>query len=149
MDQHYSVRIGEKTYSKTFQTQGDYATSWKSVLQNAHGTTVFCLCPGRETRKLAVKHRDKTDEYHLARFANTGHEHFHDCHFYAPAPDRSGLQGYNTGVVVEGDDQTVQVRLAHGIREREAGTQPGPVADHNHPVSPGHRKPAMTILGLL
>lgn len=65
----YPINIGPKHYSKEFQLDADYAKSWRSVLEKAYGTTnAQCCCPGRGDRKLAIKRREGTDSYHLARF---------------------------------------------------------------------------------
>ena len=65
----YPINIGPKHYSKEFQLDADYAKSWRSVLDKAYGSThAQCCCPGRGERKLAIKRREGTDSYHLARF---------------------------------------------------------------------------------
>lgn len=149
MGKTYEVRVSSthKKYSREFQTEKKFEGGWKSVLQQAHGTPVICLCPGNGNRYLSVKHREGSDNYHLARYANTGPEHANDCRFHAHAPERSGLQGYAAGVVEEADDNTLRIRLAHGLRvndmppvENDAG---------NVPRAPGVKKPSIRLLGLL
>ncbi|TLX70048.1 DUF1173 domain-containing protein [Pseudomonas nicosulfuronedens] len=145
----YEVRVvsTQKKYSKEFQTEKEFADGWKSVLQRAHGAQVICLCPGNGNRYLSVKHREGSDSYHLARYANTGPEHATDCRFYAPAAERSGLQGYDVGVVEEAEDNTLRIRLAHGLRINDAA----PSGDGHDlpPRIPGVKKPSMKLLGLL
>lgn len=145
----YPVNIGPKHYTKEFQREAQYAKSWKSVLEKAYGTThATCCCPGRGDRKLAIKRREGSDSYHLARFSGTGAEHTNECRFYAPAPESSGMQAYDRGVVEEGEDGLLRIRLARGLRvlhSREVGEE-GTV---QAPAAPGVRKPAMTLLGLL
>ncbi|MFA7946503.1 DUF1173 family protein, partial [Pseudomonas brenneri] len=145
----YPVNIGPKHYTKEFQREAQYAKSWKSVLEKAYGTThATCCCPGRGDRKLAIKRREGSDSYHLARFAGTGAEHTNECRFYAPAPESSGMQAYDRGVVEEGEDGLLRIRLARGLgvlSSRETGEE-GTV---QAPAAPGVRKPAMTLLGLL
>lgn len=90
-DQRYAVSIGlgEKAeqYSEAYQTQPSYAVQWKGVLQKAHGhALVRCLCPGKGTRRLAVRHRSDKDSFHLSRYPHTGAEHALDCLYYSPDP---------------------------------------------------------------
>lgn len=145
----YPVKIGIKPYSVKFQLDSEFAKSWKSVLRAAHGTThAVCVCPGRGERKLAIKRRDTTDDYHLARFPGKGADHANECRFYAPAPESSGMQAYDRGVVDEGDDGVLRIRLAHGLSvlPPKEDADPAPLVA---PAAPGVRKPAMTLLGLL
>lgn len=146
----YEVRVNntQKKYSKEFQTEVQFQASWKTVLQRAHGTPVTCLCPGTGPRQLAVKHLAGADSYHLARFARTGPEHANDCRFHAHAPDRSGLQGYAEDVVEEADDNTLRIRLAHGLRVKDAAPTDG-AGEVREPRAPGVKKPSMRLLGLL
>ncbi|EMN3634435.1 DUF1173 family protein [Pseudomonas aeruginosa] len=149
IDVIYPVQIGTKRYSKEFQVDEISAKSWRSVLDKAYGVThATCCCPGKGGKKLAIKLRESSDSYHLARFAGTGAEHANQCRFYAPAPEASGLQGYATGVVVEGDDGSLRIKLARGLRvlpTREAEDE----ARAMTAIQPGIRRPAMTLLGLL
>ncbi|HCF3059149.1 DUF1173 family protein [Pseudomonas aeruginosa] len=149
MSKTYEVRVvsTQKKYSREFQVKNEFEDGWKSVLQRAHGTPVVCLCPGKGNRYLSVKHREGSDNYHLARYANTGPEHANDCRFHAHAPERSGLQGYAEGVVEEADDNTLRIRLAHGLRVKEASPAADDVADV--PRTPGVKKPSIRLLGLL
>ncbi|MGG4660505.1 DUF1173 family protein [Pseudomonas vlassakiae] len=147
INNRYPVLISGKRYSPEFQTDQQYAKSWKTVLEKAYGTHAICSCPSTGSRKLSIKRREDSDGFHLARFAGTGHEHSNDCRYYAPAPERSGMQGYAAGVVEEGEDGSIRVRLARGIRVQappSEETQRASVAR-----APGKSKPAMTLLGLL
>ncbi|MCG8910938.1 DUF1173 family protein [Pseudomonas sp. DP-17] len=146
----YEVRVNsiQQVYSVEFQTQAQYQERWKSALQRAHGTAVTCLCPGKGDRLLSVKHREDSDSYHLARYAKTGWEHANDCRFHAHAHDRSGLQGYADGVVEEADDNTLRIRLAHGLRVKDAAPVEG-ADEATEARAPGVKKPAMSLLGLL
>ncbi|GAB3375664.1 DUF1173 family protein [Azotobacter armeniacus] len=149
LNRRFSVSLAGKCYSPEFQTSKEYAKGWKSVLEKAYSTTyALCQCPGRGERKLSIKRREKTDELHLARFANTGSEHARECRYYAPAPDRSGMQGYEAKVVEEADDGTLRVRLARGLRVQQA-TAIDDAIEFQTKIFPGKRKPAMTLLGLL
>ncbi|MFV3368855.1 DUF1173 family protein [Pseudomonas sp. NY15435] len=145
----YDVRVisTQRKYSREFQTQPQFEDGWKSVLQRAHGSPLICLCPGNGNRYLSVKHREGSDNYHLARYANTGPEHANDCRFHAHAPERSGLQGYAAGVVEEADDNTLRIRLAHGLRVNE--TAPVENDADDVPRIPGVKKPSIRLLGLL
>ncbi|MGY2173440.1 DUF1173 family protein [Pseudomonas gingeri] len=119
--ERFPVVIDGKPFSTAFQTQDEFASGWKAVLEKAYGRThAVCRCPGKGERKLAIKRRDETDGFHLARFAGTGPEHANECRYYAPAPERSGMQGYESGVVEEGDDGTLRVRRARGLVELPA-----------------------------
>lgn len=57
MGKTYEVRVSSthKKYSREFQTEKKFEGGWKSVLQQAHGTPVICLCPGNGNRYLSVK----------------------------------------------------------------------------------------------
>lgn len=142
------VNSTQEKYKKEHQTEVRFQSLWKGVLQRAHGTRVTCLCPGKGSRQLAVKHLAGADSYHLARFANTGPEHANDCRFHAHAPNRSGLQGYADKVVEEADDNTLRIRLAHGLRVKDAAPADG-AGEAAEPRNPGVKKPSMRLLGLL
>ncbi|MFU5648602.1 DUF1173 family protein [Pseudomonas aeruginosa] len=147
LNRRYPVLISGKRYSPEFQTDKQYAKSWKVVLERAYGTHAICQCPSSGSRKLSIKRREDSDGFHLARFAGTGHEHSNDCRYYAPAPERSGMQGYAIGVVEEGEDGSIRVRLARGIRVQAPRSEESDGASVTR--SPGKSKPAMTLLGLL
>ncbi|WP_137887577.1 DUF1173 family protein [Pseudomonas sp. 2FE] len=147
LNRRFPVLVASKRYSPEFQSDPQYAKSWKAVLEKAYGTHAVCQCPSSGDRKLSIKRREDSDGFHLARFAGTGHEHSNECRFYAPAPERSGMQGYDVGVVEEGDDGSIRVRLARGIRVQAARAEGGESSEEKK--SPGKRKPAMTLLGLL
>lgn len=149
LDSHYPVRIGPKVYSREFQTQDISHRKWQSVLEAAYGTAeASCCCPGRGHRRLAIKRRESSGEYHLARFAGTGAEHSNECRFYAPAPEASGLQGYARGVVEEGDDGLLRIKLARGLRVLPTRESNGEPTEPSH-SSPGVRKPSMSQRALL
>ncbi|NWB99475.1 DUF1173 family protein, partial [Pseudomonas gingeri] len=150
VSERFPVAIGGKTFTAIFQTDSEFATGWKSVLEKAYGRAHgTCRCPGNGERKLAIKRRDETDGFHLARFASTGPEHANECRFYSPAPERSGMQGYERGVVEEGDDGTLRIRLARGLLEQAAKAGSAHEPRSIQKPSAGARKPAMTLLGLL
>jgi len=78
-DHRYALSIGRgenvKEYFEAFQTQPGFAIYWKGVLQKAHGQgLVRCLCPGKGTRRLAVRHRSEQNSFHLSRYPHTGAE---------------------------------------------------------------------------
>lgn len=138
----FHVQIGDKRYSPEFQTK----EIWQNLLKRAYNVSlVSCCCPSRGDRLLSVKHR--AGKYHLARFPGTGASHANECRFYAPSPESSGMQCYAKGVIEEGDDAQLRIRLARGFQilpaREETVIQPEAA-----PV-PGVRKPAMTLLGLL
>ena len=147
LNRRYSVLVSGKRYSSEFQTDQQYARSWKIILEKAYGTHAICQCPSNGSRKLSIKRREDSDGFHLARFAGTGHEHSNECRYYAPAPERSGMQGYAAGVVEEGEDGSIRVRLARGIRVQDPRSE-GCESD-SVKRSAGKSKPAMTLLGLL
>ncbi|WP_419735715.1 DUF1173 family protein [Pseudomonas sp. COR18] len=147
--ERFPVVIDGKPFSTVFQTQEAFASAWKAVLEKAYGRThAICRCPGKGERKLAIKRREDTDGFHLARFAGTGPEHANECRFYAPAPERSGMQGYEVGVIEETGDGTLRVRLARGLVElpARASSLQGERLTLN---TSSPRKRAMTLLGLL
>lgn len=153
-DQRYPVSIGQgetaKQYSEAYQTQPGYAVQWKGILQKAHGQAlVRCLCPGKGTRRLAVRHRSEHDSFHLSRYPHTGAEHALDCLYYSPDPDKSGLGAYSKGVVEETKDGDLKIKLTLSLRKKDPaeiqpmeGTSPAP-------SSSKPSKPAMTLCGLL
>lgn len=147
VDRRYAVQLGGKTYSPQFQTDLRHASDWKKVLTRAYGSHAVCLCPGKGERKLSIKRREGSDALHLARFAGTGAQHANECRFYAPAPERSGMQGYTLDAVEE-VESGFRVRLARGIRIQEAGEE-ARRGDSEQKNSTGNRKPAVTLLGLL
>ncbi|WP_338524299.1 DUF1173 family protein [Pseudomonas batumici] len=150
LNERFTVVIDGQPFSKLFQTEDQFAKGWKSVLEMAYGRThASCRCPGKGERKLAIKRRETTDYFHLARFAGTGPEHANECRFYAPAPERSGMQGYEIGVVEEGDDGTLRVRLARGLLEQAAKGERADKGVGIHKPAASLRKPVMTLLGLL
>lgn len=149
MRKTYEVRVTstQRKYSREFQTEREFEDRWKWALQQAYGSPVVCLCPGKGNRLLSVKHREESDNYHLARYSKTGPEHANDCRFHAHASTQSGLQGYADGVVEEADDNTLRIRLAHGLRVNEAAPADNDADDV--PRAPGVKKPSIRLLGLL
>ncbi|MEZ2726746.1 DUF1173 family protein [Pseudomonas putida] len=153
-DQRYAVSIGfgenVNQYSEAYQTQPGYALQWKGVLQKAHRVgLVRCLCPGKGTRRLAVRHRSDSDSFHLSRYPHTGAEHALDCLYYSPDPDKSGLGGYSKGVVEETKDGDLKVKLTLSLRKKDpVDVQP---MEGTSPTLSGGKptKPAMTLGGLL
>lgn len=146
-----AVRTGDQTkpYSEAFQTQTQYASGWRRVLQAArdHGE-VRCMCLGTGERLLAVRYYETSDSYGLARYPNTGEAHQRDCRFYAPNGYKSGLSAYQKGVVDERPDGTVKVSLAIGMRMKA----PMPAVDtETKSVPKGQRtsQRSMQLLGLL
>lgn len=143
MDEIYSLRIKGREYSAEFQ-KGE---GWRSVLESVYGKEhAVCLCGTGGERKLAIKAR--ADQFHLARYGNTGPQHRHTCRFHAQSPERSGRQCYESGVVVEVDGDDLRIKLARGLRvqqETKETTSASPVP----PRAPGDKQPAIKILGLL
>lgn len=120
-----SVRSGQqaKTYSEPFQTKIDYAKGWRSVLQQAHDHgEVRCLCPGHGDKRLSVRHFAVHDSYFLARYPNSGEEHSRDCRFFALDVNKSGLAGYQAGVIDEQSDGTYKITLGIGLTIKEPVT---------------------------
>lgn len=149
LNSHHPVQIGAKRYSREFQIESDFHKKWQSVLEAAHGTAeATCCCPGRGSRRLAIKRRESSGEYHLARFAGTGAEHSNECRFYAPSPETSGMQGYARGVVEEGDDGLLRIKLTRGLRIPPTKESDGEVTEQSH-RAPGIRKPSMSQRALL
>lgn len=145
----YPVKINGKTYSLEFQTDASFAKAWKAVLQRAHAqrSEVTCCCPGRGTRQLAPKHYDASDAFGLARYPESGEEHATDCIYYAPNADKSGLGGYDVGVVDERGDGTVKIRMGIGLKVADQNTTP--CGEQRPPAVAGRKQPAMSLLGLL
>jgi hypothetical protein len=144
----YPVRIGVKAYRKEFQLEQQYANGWQSVLKRAYGTNAVCLCSGRGSKELAIKRREASDVFHLARFPGSGPEHARDCRFYSEDPSKSGRQSYTEGVITEDDAGGLRIRLARGIQERnEVQKDQAPSVSANRRT--GVRKSAMSLLGLM
>ncbi|HXE38557.1 MAG TPA: DUF1173 family protein [Azonexus sp.] len=155
MGKTYSVIVelqGQQAtkYSPEFQTGSTFAKGWKATLTKAHrGGKVSCTCPGKGGKLLAVRHYD-SDSFCLARYPLTGGEHSNDCRFYAPDPEKSGMSGYQKGVIEEGPNGTIKIRLEIGLKKREPTAQDVPPAPA--PAAPAvgrNSKPAMRLLGLL
>lgn len=150
MVKRFPVLINGKRYSPEFQGEEKFARSWRSVLEstykNSHG---ICLCFGNGEKKLAIKHSANSDQFHLARFPETGADHSPDCRYYSPSLSMSGLQGYDLGVVDEGSDGSLRIKLAHGVRERQPGEHKPAPAETAISTGGRVRKPSMSLLGLL
>lgn len=148
-----SITVGESTqqYSESFQTEQGYSKQWKAVLQKAHKNgAATCLCPGSNKRRLSVRYRSKQDAYHLSRFPYTGAEHSLDCLYYSPAPEKSGLGSYGKGVVEEGEDGDLKLKLTLSLKAKDPAERKVPPLDPGAKSSAGRpTKPAMTALGLL
>lgn len=146
-----AVRTGDqtKTYSEAFQTEAQYASGWRRVLQAArdHGE-VTCMCLGSGDKLLAVRYYETSDSYGLARYPNTGEAHQRDCRFYALNPQKSGLSSYQKGVVDERPDGTIKVSLAIGMTVK---VPMPPVSANAVSLPRGHRasQRSMQLLGLL
>lgn len=154
MGKTYSVIIelpGQKAtkFSPEFQTDNAFAKGWKATLTKAHrGGTVSCACPGKGSKLLAVRHYD-SDSFCLARYPLTGGEHGNDCRFYAPDPEKSGMSGYQKGVIEDGPNGTIKIRLEIGLKKKEPSKQDIQPAPAPPPTGARNSKPAMRLLGLL
>lgn len=142
-----------KTYSPAFQSEEQYAFSWKKVLLMGHGKAIVrCLCSGSGEKRLSIHSRSNSDRFHLARFPNSGTEHDESCIFFGVDPNGSGLGAYKKGVVEELDDGNTKIKLKLGLQQRMTA------APEESGQSPATAKPAarvtttqssMTLLGLL
>lgn len=154
MGKTYSVIIeldGQKPtkYSPEFQTDNAFAKGWKAMLTKAHrGGKVTCACPGNGDKLLAVRHYD-SDSFCLARYPLTGGEHGNECRFYAPDPEKSGMSGYQKGVIEDGPNGMIKIRLEIGLKKREASDPAIPPQPAPAPAVGRKSKPAMRLLGLL
>lgn len=139
-----------KHYSPEFQTAQQYASGWKALLVKMRQSgELSCGCPGQGEKRLAIR-RNESDSFFLARYPLTGHEHATDCRFYAPNPMRSGLSGYQKGVLEEGPNGGVKIRLGIGLKKGAAGTEGDtPTIDRAPAGTPRASKTAMGLLGLL
>jgi len=68
--------------------------------------------------------------------------------FYAPAPDKSGLQGYEIGVVEHLSDGDKRVRLQLGLRQTSSESSDNHSA-YDMPSRAGVSRDSMSLLGLL
>ncbi|WP_282876557.1 DUF1173 family protein [Pseudomonas peli] len=146
----FSVRFpGADLYSKAFQTEEGYARGWQAVLRRNYNNVVpVCCCPGTGQRNLAIRYRESTDRYSLARYPETGYEHAGDCKYFFPHAQSCGLKAYINGVVEENDSGEFLVRLSRGMQEQEVLNVAGP-AEIRSPGNPRPQQRAMTLLGLL
>ncbi|TDV42459.1 uncharacterized protein DUF1173 [Pseudomonas helmanticensis] len=152
MSETFKVEVPGAKYpcSKELQTLSANADQWKKLLKKAHGQQAKCLCQGQGAKLLNIRYLKGSDRYFLAKCANTGPEHAFDCRFFSDAESRSGLQSYVEGVVREGDDNDVSVRLSQAIQIRAShdDADPRPVPAFN-PSKPKRTQRVMTLLGLL
>lgn len=152
MSKIYNVEVPGAQFpcSKEYQTSPKHSGMWQRLLSNAHGSNAKCLCPGRASRLLNIRRRKDSNFHYLAKVAGTGPSHAHDCHFFSEDESRSGLQSYVEGVVVEGADNDVRVRLSRGIRIRIKSDKAEQESDLPlNPRQPSRTQRAMTLLGLL
>lgn len=152
MRELYSVEVPGAQYpcSRTFQTDPARKDAWQGVLKKAYGQQAKCLCAGTGQKRLVIRHLKDGDQYVLARMAKSGPEHAVDCRYFSEAEHRSGLQSYVVGVVEEGDDDEVTVRLSHALqirkkRDKAKAREELPLDKRN----PGRTQRAMSLLGLL
>lgn len=147
LEDRFAVRVGDKTYTPEFQTFRAYHKGWQSVLKSMHANGhAVCLCPGRGEKRLKICHMGGSGLFYLSKFPNTGEEHAVACQFYAPAPDKSGLQGYQVGVIEHLGDGDIRVRLQKGLRQATSGE---PQSSSKHAGSGVVSRDAVTMLGLL
>lgn len=151
----YSVTIDngvrQTKYSAEVQTEKEFSIRWKKILQDAHGKFgVRCCCLGQGNKELAVRYYEDSDSYGLARFPLTGEEHGRECRFYAPNPAKSGMGGYEKGVIEERPDGTTKIRLSVGLIKRDPATvQAVPNLDQPAVIGKIRAQPTMRLLGLL
>jgi hypothetical protein len=119
---------------------------WQKTLRRIHDSGEFlsCLCSGEGHRRLDVVHRG--ERFFLRKAPKSGPLHDHECSFYEADESKSGLGGYEAGVVQYGESGLPSVRLEVGLSRinREEGSETEPSSPHK----PGARRPAMSILGL-
>lgn len=149
---NFPIRIStleeSKDYSSEFQTSDQYRNGWQAVLKRAYSyAELVCLCYGTGSKRLAVRHYAGSDQFSLARFPNTGHQHCPECVFYAPDIDASGLACYQPGVLEELPSGAWKIRLALGLHVRDAVLAKNSDAQRDH--KSGVSRPAMSLLGLL
>ncbi|HEX4550332.1 MAG TPA: DUF1173 family protein [Pseudomonas sp.] len=152
MFETYSVRVPEAKYdcSKDYQKLPAKADAWQAQLKKAYGRSAKCLCPGTGQKTLNIRHLKVLNRYVLARSANSGHEHASDCRFFSEAEYRTGLGSYVEGVVQEGDENDVSVRLSQAIQLRKKNDGADPKVDLPFDSrKPGRTQRAMSLLGLL
>lgn len=143
--------VKQTRYSAEFQTENKFSALWKKVLQDARGKfDVRCCCLGTGSKELAVRYYENSDSYGLARFPKTGEEHENECRFYAPNPSKSGMSGYETGVIDERPDGTTKIRLSIGLTKRDPATvQAAPNMVQLAATWKTRAQSAMSLLGLL
>ena len=145
----YPVEI-ETRYSKDFQTKESFSAQWQRVLGRSkfHNAVVKCCCPGIGDKRLAVRYYEESDTFGLARYPMTGEEHANDCRFYAPNPEKSGLSGYEKGVVEEANNGFVKIRLGIGLTKKSPSDDEVPPQPRSL-RGPSRQQAKMSLLGLL
>lgn len=139
-----------KQYSTEFQTDPQYADSWKKVLTMAHAkATVRCLCPGEGEKRLSIHSRSYADHFHLARFPETGTEHSEDCAYYGADPNASGMGSYRRGVIQELDDGNTKIKLKVGLQQRPTQVPTDTNAATGTPKTTARRSTSQTSMSLL
>lgn len=137
-------------YPAEFQTLEEHKKEWKAALKAVYKTpAVVCCCYGIGPKQLAVRYYEKTDTFGLAKYGDTGDEHFPNCNYFALAPAKSGIGAYDSGVIDEQEDGTFKIKLGIGLSIKEPATG---VAVSNEPLATGtasRKQPAMRLLGML
>jgi hypothetical protein len=150
------IRMGNqdaRSFSGEFQTKKEHASGWKAVLQQAKQSeaVVTCGCSGQGAKRLAVRRCHYEIGAHvLARYPNSGDQHALDCSYYAPNPDRSGLSGYQRGVVEE-IPGGFKIRVIGLVRRSPSEKDPEDIEVKPTPTPSGGRQsqPGMKLLGIL
>lgn len=150
---HVNIQIGDnvRSFSPAFQTEEKYASGWKSTLEKIHkrnglDVVVSCGCKGKGKKFLCVRHYASSDTYRLAKYANTGFEHEAQCMYFSLDDKTTGLKGYQHGVIREGNDGLLVVKLNSGLNEKDPTTEESPARP---PVQrPEGGQSQMTLVGL-
>lgn len=120
------IRVGADVQdcSANFQIMAEYASAWQSALRRAHPKyEMECLCPGHGEKRLSIHYTSDTDKYCIHRYSNTGHEHAYDCCRYAPDPEKSGIGGYDDGVVEYLPEGIIRIKTLIGLKVHVPGKE--------------------------
>lgn len=112
MKKLYNILITLKS-GKTFEINSK-ANNYQEILkfQYKHNVPIYCCCPGNGTKRLNVKQLTYNNKFYIARWPNTGTEHFYDCNYYSES-HLSGRKIYSDGTIKESLDNTIRIKLSN------------------------------------
>jgi hypothetical protein len=143
------VLIAGTTYTKDFQEKPEFIKGWQSVLKKNHGpdSKAYCGCFGKGEKRLIIRYYKESDTYRLSKYPTSGEDHDNECQYYAPNPEKSGLQCYITGVLKELDHGNIGITLGIGLKAKEPSETTS--ANPSMHGTSTNKQTAISLLGLL